>query len=120
MTTPNVIVVDGVNYIRQNPIPDTVSTWSMHDAHYFVELKGSSVDELIEQWRGLEVGHSLCPVRLKVGDKQIRKVGKMVHAIYDSSPADAKALQDEDLRAWREALLDDADVVRLLKERENE
>jgi len=117
MNLPNTLVIDGVTYVRQDPSPDTISTWSMHDSHYFVELEGSTVDELIEQWKGLEVGHSLCPVRLQFGDVDIRRVGKMVRAIYDFSPADEKALQEKDLKNWRKAMLEDPDVVRLLKAR---
>ena len=116
MTLPNEITIDGVAYRRVAPVPDEVGTWVMFDNHTFHELTGRTVDALIAEWRGLAGEANLCPVTLRWGDKELRRVGPMVHDASIRIPGSVER-QAMLLAEWRVAVEADADIARLLKAR---
>lgn len=121
MSLPDTISVDGVRYKRLDRIANRVSSSAMYDCHLFRPLKGATVDELIIDWQ-LECitpddrygKPMLCPVIVLEYNKEIRRVGKMVFPAEQYRP---QSKVDEDVRAFRHALLSDPDVSRLLAER---
>jgi hypothetical protein len=90
-------------------VPTRVSISGMYDMHLFHSIPGATVEEVIANWlkhneEPDEYGKSyLCPAIVLSGDKELRRVGKMV-------------FQDrlEELDAYKEALLADPDISRLL------
>lgn len=128
---PDRITLNGVEYVRPGveAAPDCVSIHGMYDMHLFHPIKGATVDEVIENWRqhnrelqpAMVGGHkvddlgpsNLCPAIVLRGDKELRRVGQM---IFPRDTANDRAGCDEDkLRAWRDALLADPDIPRLLR-----
>jgi hypothetical protein len=85
----------------------------MYDCHAFHKFNPTSVDDLIEQWRALKHpkygSTALCPAIVSCGKAERRRVGKMVHT---DNP--------DDVEAYRQAILADPDIPRLLKEPEHE
>ena len=114
------VFIDGVEYI---PVPqaDGISVWGMYDSHLFHRHKGSTVDEVIADWKAhnskpnmayvgndktpRDIGTTeLCPAIVLCGKKELRRIGQMVFW----------PPKEKDLAAWRKAMLDDPDVPRLL------
>lgn len=98
-----------------------VLIWGMYDCHMFHGIKANSVEGIIEKWlehnskptacffEGSDRPHNLgpsalCPAIVLNGDKELRRVGNMIHD------------KDQDLEPYRKALLADPDISRLLKE----
>ena len=109
------------------PEATRVSISGMFDRHLFCKLKGSTVDDIIKAWReqnskpypaivgGDKVDDlgpiTLCPAIVLSGDSEIRRVGPMVF------PASSYSTLDETkVAAYRDALLADPDIPRLLSE----
>jgi hypothetical protein len=92
---------------------DNVSLWGMRDDHTFKRYAASTVDELIAAWReDLKTDSSiaLCPVIVMSGQKELRRVGGMLHHHYKFGvPKDETAVA-----AFREAVLADPDISRLM------
>jgi len=105
--------------------PDGVSIKGMFDCHLFCPFSGSTVDEVIAQWReqnskpypaivgGQEVSDLgfayLCPAIVLLNGKDVRRVGEMVMQDYKT-----KQPCEDEVRAYRQALLNDPDIPRLL------
>jgi hypothetical protein len=93
------------------PVPDRVSVYGMYDCHLFHRIPGASPDEIIENWHQHNIMDNaglgptaLCPVIVIAdNDKELRRVGPMV-----------MPEREDKLDEWREALLADPDVMRLL------
>lgn len=99
-----------------------VSIRGMYDMHLFHRIGGRTVDEVIGNWiahnsqkhpaivGGREVDDmgqsSLCPATVLSGNKELRRVGKMVFPRSTRMKAD--------LEAYRAALSSDPDIPRLL------
>lgn len=107
------VVVDGFRYRRIDRIATRVSCWGMYDCHAFHKFHAETVDGVIAAWkdyctneRDAKYGgpDGLCPVIVLEGDKELRRVGPMVHGLDD-----AKRLKE-----WRDACLADPDIPRLL------
>jgi len=86
-----------------------VSIHGMYDAHLFQKVTGNSVDEIILNWvleeDDVQYGPtSLCPAIVLCGKRELRRVGPMVHRRTDAAV----------LKQYREALLADPDIPRLL------
>jgi hypothetical protein len=115
---PEVIHIDGVEY-RRGPLATRVSSHVMYDCHLFRELKGSTLEELVEDWRkecekpDEKYGPSyLCPLSVLSGDKELRRVGQMVFP--DTADTDRK------LGEWLRLAKADPDITRILAERVTE
>lgn len=97
--------------------PASVYTFGMHDNHTFTHLTATSVDGLIAEWRAAVAAGDdmeLCPAIVMVGRREIRRVGKMVfHDYHRREPR-----SEDDVEAFRQALLADPDIPRLLAARE--
>lgn len=113
MGMPKTLTIDGYLYKRADLIADRISTHAMYDCHLFRTLKADTVDGLIDEWReecenpDERYGAPfLCPVIVSEGDREIRRVGRMLMR-YEPEPVER----------FREALLGDPDVPRLLAER---
>ena len=103
-----------------------VSIWGMYDCHLFHKYTGSSVDEVLENWQnhieklipaqfsdGTKVEDlgptALCPAIVLDGNRELRRVGKMIFADYKTRRPARK-----DLQAYRRALLADPDISNIL------
>ncbi len=102
-----------------------VSIHGMFDCHLFKRYTGSTVDAVIESWlehiskpipanlcgeKVDDLGPTyLCPAIVLCGDREIRRVGKMV--IADTKTRLPRA---NEVEAYRQALLADPDIPRLL------
>ena len=125
------VIIDGIEYVPRQNIAARVSIHGMYDCHCFERFTGmydchcferftgKTVDEVISNWQkhsekdtlaylgqdktpsniGVTV---LCPaIVLDANDKELRRVGEMVFERGDPS-------------LWRDALLADPDIPRLL------
>ena len=126
---PDRITLNGVEYVRPGvgPAADRVSIHGMYDMHLFHSIPGATVDEVIANWRqhnrelqpatvgGRPVDDmgpsSLCPATVLAGKKELRRLGPMVFQRGSRGECDEHAL-----KAWRDAMLADPDVPRLLAE----
>lgn len=111
------ITIDGVKYRRVDRIANRVSSYVMYDCHLFRQLKGSTVDELIADWRSEcakpdeKYGRpSLCPLIVLDGKQELRRVGPMV--FFEYTPP--YAINEKQLNEWREKALADPDITRIL------
>jgi hypothetical protein len=96
--------------------PTSISFWFMHDGHWFTRLQGATLDEILAHADAVELSEdgsygALCPATLKRGDKEIRRVGPMVHARGSSHPKDQWMIGKAE---WKAALSADPDVQRIL------
>ena len=112
---PETLVIDGVEYHR-GPIANRVSSSVMYDCHLFRQLKGTTVDELVADWRkectspDERYGEPmLCPLIVLDSDKEMRRVGPMVFP--SSGDLDAK------LGEWIRLAKADPDISRILATR---
>jgi hypothetical protein len=86
----------------------------MHDNHTFKEFRARSIDDLIEQWRKAMVddtGLALCPIIVLSGDKELRRVGRMLHPAYKTPSSNSWP----DVDAFRAEVLADPDISRLME-----
>ena len=106
-------------------VANKISIWGMFDNHCFHKYTGSTVDEIINQW--IEhisepipaiVGErevddlgptSLCPAIVMAGNKELRRVGKMIFPDLKT-----KKPSYDDVEEYKKALLEDPDISRLL------
>lgn len=106
------VVIDGIRYVEaKEQSPDCLSFWYMHDNHTFTKLYGTTLDAILEQADGVELespGGMLCPVIVKRGEKELRRVGVGAHSSSD------RARWGNNKSAWRAAIEKDADIMRLL------
>lgn len=118
------------HHVGTAPVADRVAIHGMYDMHLFHPVEGATVDEVIANWRqhnatlhpatvdGREVDDmgpsSLCPAIVLAGKKELRRVGSMVFQMGNERAACDKAA----LKAWRDALLADPDIPRLLESRQ--
>ncbi len=89
-----------------------IAMHAMHDSHCFVRYYASNVDELIGLWRrDLLHGEplALCPIIVLSGDRELRRVGKMVHYGFRGRGPDEEAIN-----AFRAAILADPDISRIM------
>lgn len=99
------------------PAGDNISLWGMYDNHTFKEYAAQSVDDFIEQWRAdlkTESGSdiSLCPIVVNFGEKELRRVGRMLAPNYQKGvPHDEAAVQ-----VFRETAIADPDISRILQQ----
>lgn len=100
-----------------------MSVHGIYDMHMFHRYEGATVDELVDNWiahianpipaivGGVEYADigptALCPAIVMCGDKELRRVGPMVHT-RDRKP------KPEDVEIYKAALLADPDIPRLL------
>ena|SRR6185437_8503399 len=116
---PDVITVDGIRYKRIDWRADRLGAHLMYDCHVFRRGKGTTVRELVEDWRkeynkpGDYGRPVLCPVIVLDGKKELRRVGTMVHEIYQDTPAN-RAKQQREIQEWIDACESDPDIPRLL------
>lgn len=105
-----------------------ISIVGMYDMHLSHRVKGATVDEVIENWKThiaspipAIVGErevedlgpsSLCPATVLLGKKEVRRVGKMVHPDWNTRAPSS----EQDVEQYRQALLVDPDIPRLLAE----
>lgn len=89
---------------------DSVIFYYMHDQHYFTQLIGRTLDDVLAHADTIErrAGGMLCPAVLLAGGKELRRVGLPVQS--HGGPYS----WDEGKIMWRKALEADADVMRLL------
>ena len=116
------------------PVPASVKVWGMYDCHLFTHFEGSTVDEVVAAWRehnatpnpatvgGREVADLgtavLCAISVQdAAGKSLRRVGLTVSPHVRGSTYYTQDKEAEDLRAWRDAVEADPDIVRLLAER---
>jgi len=108
---------------------DRVSIFGMYDNHTFKKFNARSVDGLIFLWLAhiskpnwmayhsdpkdiFDAGPAeLFPVRVMSGKKELRQVGCAVHVDYRTKLPDFKKLE-----IFRQELLSDPDIPRLLAE----
>lgn len=102
-----------------------VSIWGMYDTHLFHKYGGATVDEVIVNWLShiaepipAMVGEkkvddlgptSLCPAIVLDGDKELRRVGEMVHVDFKT-----RSPRIKDVERYRRALKADPDIPRIL------
>ena len=117
MTLPDEIVVNGATYKRIDRIANRVSAYVMYDCHLFRQLRGNSVDALIEEWRkecadpDPKYGAPyLCPVIVLDGERELRRVGRMVFREGPSTWPET----DDAVRDWRRAVESDPEISRIL------
>ena len=109
--TPDTITVNGAKYVRVK-IPDRLSIHYMTDNHLFVPLKGNTLDDLLSHADAVASKYpygSLGPVSICESDKEIRRVGTMVHQ-YPDKPQE----WEEGKAKWKAAIQHDQDVMELL------
>lgn len=83
----------------------------LHDNHTSTRLYGATLDEVLAHADAVESKNPdgmLCPVYLMRGDKEVRRVGRGAH----SSCGKRRWIAGK--AAWRNAVEDDPDVMRLL------
>ena len=114
---PDIVTLNGVEYRRIGPLATKISAHVMYDCHLFRRLNGTSVDELIADWRRECANPDpnygapyLCPVIVMDGDKELRRVGDMVFREGPSSWPET----DDAVRDWKIAVESDPDIPRLL------
>ena len=91
--------------------PDTISFWVMHDNHTFTEIEGKTLDNVISNIHKeyqKDPWISVCPAILERGDKEIRRVGDVVHFTWTG-------WNESMIQKWRSTLEDDEDVRRLMQ-----
>lgn len=116
---PEIITIDGVRYQRIDRRADRLGAHLMYDCHAFRRGEGTSVRELVEDWQKEynnpgEYGRPvLCPVIVLEGRKELRRVGEMVHEVYEDTLANRLKQQCE-LASWIQACESDPDIPRLL------
>ena len=117
MNLPDQITVDGVKYKRMDRIANRIRVYVMYDCHLFRQLKGRTVDELIEDWRkecakpDPRYGAPyLCPAIVLDGKEELRRVGQMV---FREGPS-TWPKSDDAVRDWKRAVENDPDIPRLL------
>jgi hypothetical protein len=109
-----------------------VSIHGMYDCHLFHPYTGRTVDEVLMNWlehiskpipaimhgqRVDDIGPtSLGPAIVLYGDKELRRVGKMVFARVTDYGKETQRVEPDlqALIAYRRALLDDPDIPRVL------
>jgi hypothetical protein len=112
-------------------LADRLSIHGMYDMHLFHKIHGKSVDELIDNWRKHiaepipamvgdrnidDMGVSwFCPVIVLSGETEVRRVGKGIFADYKTRAPRS----EDDVNEFRQALLDDPDITRLLATAKN-
>ena len=92
---------------------DSVSLWGMYDNHTFKPYIATTVDGLIAAWRNDlrdDNGIALCPIIVKSGSKELRRVGAMLHPDYDKGVP----MNEVAVSAFREVVLADPDISRLM------
>jgi hypothetical protein len=109
--TPDTITINGAKYARVQ-VPDRLSIHYMTDNHLFVPLKGNTLDDLLAHVDVVAAKHpygSLGPVIICEGDREIRRVGPMVHQYPGKHQewAEGKA-------KWKAAIEHDKDATSLL------
>lgn len=105
-------------------IADNVSIYGVYDSFHFHKFKVTNVQELIDEWinhnsqpqpaivNGDKINDlgpaELCPAIVCAGDKELRRVGEMV--FWRGGNFDREKLEE-----YKNALLNDPDVPRLLE-----
>lgn len=112
---PSEVIIDGIRYVPAEAIAVRISIFYMFDNHTFRQLtrKGEvdTIEFILEQARAIaltEEGYhgGLCPACiLDANDKELRRIGPMIHANTDGLQDPAK---------WEKALRADPDAIRLL------
>ena len=114
------VIIDGIEYVPRQNIAARVSIHGMYDCHCFERFTGMYDCHCFERFTGKTVDEDtlaylgqdktpsnigvtvLCPaIVLDANDKELRRVGEMVFERGDPS-------------LWRDALLADPDIPRLL------
>jgi hypothetical protein len=125
--TPD-LVINGVRYVpAATQAADEVSIHGMYDMHLFHRVTGKTVEEVIANWLAHnsepqpamvdgrkvdDMGQSmLCPAIVLSRGKEVRRVGQMVFPSYERR---GTPRNPDDLEAYRQALLKDPDITRLL------
>jgi hypothetical protein len=109
--TPDTITVNGAEYVRVRR-PDRLSIHYMTDNHCFIPLKGNTLDALMDHADAVASEYpygSIATVIICEGDKEIRRIGHMVHH-YPSKP---QKWQDGKAR-WKTDIEQDQDAMSLL------
>lgn len=124
------VVVDGVRYVPADNPAARVSIYGMYDCHCFEKFEGKTVDKVIENWKM----HNRKPTMARIGsadaepsnigfcdmtpvvvldhnEKELRRVGGWIHCRGREGKID-----EAEVDAWRNALLADPDIPRLLAE----
>jgi hypothetical protein len=91
----------------------TLQFYYMHDGHRFSPLKGNTLDEVIahcNEIRGKSPWGMLCPVIVKDGDKDSRRVGVGAHC---SGLGRQKEWEDS-VQVWKSSIMADAEIMQLI------
>ena len=92
------------------PAADRVSCWGMYDCHAFHKFEGKTVDEVFDAWKAHSTrpdqkygATSLCPVIVLSGQRELRRVGRMID--FD---------RPNEWHLWLEPVRADAEIARIL------
>ena len=96
-------------------VPNRIAMHGMYDNHSFIKFSAENVDELLGKWRKTlrDSGDcSLCPVIVIADDKEVRRVGKMLHPDYSRGGIVPKS--EAEVEKFRWELLNDPDIPRIM------
>lgn len=113
MTQPQMVIIDGIRYLPDTSVGNKVSVWGMYDCHAFERYQGRSVDEIFNAWLDHKPDPTygetaLCPIIVMHNDKELRRVGPMVHG--RQGPENAIAM-----RKWLAAAKADPEIESILR-----
>lgn len=94
---------------QEQIIPDKVSFWWMRENFTFVELKGNSIDEIIDLATAEQIQDNfgmLCGPYLSIKDKPFKKLSCVVHGEHWTK---------RNLESWKDSVMDNDDIKRLLQ-----
>lgn len=118
-TFPEEIVINGRTYVAAN-VGTRISPHLMYDCHLFRPCVGSTVDEIIADFVAeVRKPHErygkpmLCPIIVLEGKREIRHVGEMVFPRWHHEKS-FETVNESQLRKWRDAVLADPDIPRLV------
>jgi hypothetical protein len=105
-----------IDELRNLDTPDSLSVYFMHDGHWFTELKGNTLDEILAHADAIESSEDgsygmLCDITLLRGKREIRRVGPAVHA---RGSKDSKDKWNKGKAEWKAAAESDPDIQRIL------
>jgi hypothetical protein len=109
------VMIDGVRYVPATPRGNKVSIWYMHDNHCFSQLEGKTIKDILKEADRIEKESSygaLCPVIVLAGDKELRRVGPMVH-----SHGKDKKEWEEGKKRWKEVIEKDNEIMEIIGSR---
>lgn len=116
MTDPHSVIIDGVEYAPAKPIAQSVHFYFMYDCHLFSRLDGKTPRDIVAAAKKIQLEHkfasygSLCPAVVMGEEKEIRRVGPMIHSRRPGEWNEAG------LEEWIAAIEADPDICRIMQE----